>query len=103
MDTYTNEDIVSVSRVWTGWDEQPTRSNIANVNEAHSSNDNNIDTPHPSKADRHAGNERRSRPEQSIQLGLRKAVPEAWKCYCPCNAGGEGGRARRKRFRGGRT
>ena len=43
LNTYTNEDIMSFARVWTGWDEQPIRSNIANINEAGFSNDNNID------------------------------------------------------------
>jgi cullin-associated NEDD8-dissociated protein 1 len=45
LDTYTNEDIVSFSRVWTGWYEQSTRSNIANVDENRFStaSENNID------------------------------------------------------------
>jgi hypothetical protein len=48
IDTYTNEDIMSFARVWTGWNNQAVRGNIALVNE--NANDNMVD-PMVLKAD----------------------------------------------------
>jgi hypothetical protein len=38
INTYSNEDIMTFARVWTGWDLQPQRSNIMHLSETSSTN-----------------------------------------------------------------